>query len=367
MSGSRLRTWWARVRPPTPDLVLALVLSVLVLQPFLLLTAPLAWRRRYPMAVVGIQAAAILLVDGEFYPDLTAFVAILVGVYSVAAHHRDPVVSAAVLITYATIAAALYDDVVPEIPGPLTAFAIVAPLWLAGNSSRIARQRLDATATRAERAERERDAAIAEERERIARELHDVVTHNVSVMVVQASAARQVLEASPSSLVEVRDAMAAVERVGQQAMDELRHMLGVLGGGSADLRAPRAGLDQLDALRQRMRDSGVPVRVEVTGTVVALPAGIDLTAYRVIQEALTNVLRHAPGSAATVSVHHGAEELLVEITNSPPAHPVVTGGGGRGLAGLAERVRLYHGFLTAGVTPDGGYRVSARLPITVAS
>lgn len=374
MSGSRLRAWWEPVRPPWFDIALALGLSLLVVQPFLLLTAPLAWRRRYPLAVVGIQLGAILVTDGELFPELTAFVAILIGVYSVAAYIRYPAVSAAVLFAYAAIVASRYGEVVPPIPDELVAFALVVPLWLAGNASRLARERLRATAGRAQRAEQERDRAIAEERARIARELHDVVTHNVSVMVVQASAARQVLDTqSRPELADVRDAMASVERVGQQAMEELRHMLGVL--GESDRAAvlhlpevplvPQAGLDQLEALRQRIEHAGVPIRLAVTGTVVTLPAGVDLTAYRVVQEALTNVLRHAPGAATTVNVHYGSEELLVEVINEPGPSPVsiAGGGGGRGLAGLAGRVQLYHGELTAGTRLLGGYRVQARIPL----
>lgn len=371
------RELWARIRPPRSDLILAGVLSVLVLQPFLLLTAPLAWRRRYPMAVLGIQILGILVADGELLPEQSGFLAITVGVYSVAAYHKSPVVSALVLSAFGAAVTVLFGDVVPPVPESLAAFALLVPLWLAGNSSRLARRRLDASDTRAARAERERDVAIAEERARIARELHDVVTHNVSVMVVQASAARQVLESElpPQPTPELafsRDAMAAVERVGQQAMEELRHMLGLLGGaGGADgavhaPKAPQAGLNQLDNLLQRVRYAGVPVSLDVTGASGVLPAGIDLTAYRVVQEALTNVLRHAPGAATKVCIQIGSSDLLVEVTNEPSSSTVdapTSGGGGRGLAGLAERVRLFHGELSAGPSLAGGYRVEARIPL----
>jgi signal transduction histidine kinase len=132
--------------------------------------------------------------------------------------------------------------------------------------------------------------------------------------------------------------------------------------------APQAGLDQLESLRQRVEHAGVPVRLAITGIVVRLPAGVELTAYRVVQEALTNVLRHAPGAATTVSLHYGPEELLVEVSNEPaPSVPVREGGGGRGLAGLADRVRLYHGELTAGPRLLGGYRVQARIPLSAGS
>jgi len=388
--------WWARARPPASDLILAAVLSLLVLTPPLLLTAPLAWRRRYPIIVFGIQLLGILVADGDLRPEQSAFVALLVGVYSVAAHHRSPVVSASVLFAFGVTIAVLFEEVVPKIPGRLTAFALIVPLWLAGNSSRLARHRLDASRIRAQRAEEERDAAIVQERARIARELHDVVTHNVSVMVVQASAARQVLDsvagpnpATPAHEPELarpredegmafaRGAMAAVERVGQQAMEELRYMLGVLGDSRESAlsrdgdvpRGPQAGLDQLEALLQRVRHAGVPVDYAATGDARTLPAGVDLTAYRVIQEALTNVLRHAPGAATTVRVHYGPDELLVEIINEPTlaSAALEPNPAGRGLAGLAERVRLYHGELVAGRPSAGGYRVTARIPLVTSA
>jgi signal transduction histidine kinase len=374
---------WAQLRPPRSDVILAIGLSLLVLVPPIVLTAPLAWRRRFPMTVFGLQAVVITLVDVDFRPELPAFVAILVGVYSVAAYHHSPFVSAAVLFVFGVAVATLSEDVVPPLPGPLTAFALLVPLWLAGNSSRLARGRLDASTTRARRAEQERDTAIAQERARIARELHDIVTHNVSVMVVQASAARQVLDvavpavptASGVELNSARDAMAAVERVGQQAMAELRDMLGLLGGPveTSDRigapRSPQTGLDQLDALLQRVRHSGTPVSLDVSGHIGALPASVDLAAYRVVQEALTNVLRHAPGAATTVGIHCGPKELLVEIINEPAPEPPATSnaGGGRGLAGLGERLRLHHGELTAGPLSAGGYRVRARIPLAASS
>jgi signal transduction histidine kinase len=353
-----------------PDVILAAGLSGLVLGSLwywtiipivLLVTAPLAWRRRYPMMVFGAQVLGIAVTGGELQPELPAFVAIVVGVYSVAAYHESAAVSLGVLLAFAVAITVVFGDVAPPIPEPLTALAIVVPLWLAGNQIRLSRQRADASTTRAEQAEQERDVAIADERARIARELHDVVAHNVSVMVVQASAARQVFDTEPGY---ARDAMAAIEQVGQEAMKELRQMLDVLGEPAETPRDPQAGLDQLDALLARVRSAGLPVTVEQTGTPRPLPPGVDLTAYRVVQEGLTNVLRHAPGAATAVRVDYGDTELLVEVSNEPAGVPVVVPTqGGRGLVGLTERLHLYHGELTAGPRLTGGYRVTARVPL----
>jgi len=367
-SGGPPATWRERLRPPLWDVVLAAGLGAVVLVPPLLLTAPLAWRRRFPLTVFAIQVFGVFLVDGELYPELTAFIAITVGVYSVAAHHPSAWASFAAVLGFATAISTVFGEVAPPIPEALTAFAIAIPLWLAGNQIRLSRDRAEASTSRAERAERERDsaalAAMARERARIARELHDIVTHNVSVMVVQASAARQVIDTEPAF---AREALAAIERVGQQAMHELRDMLGVLAENAEAPRAPQSGMAQIPALLAEVRSAGVPVGVEHTGTSRSLPPGIDVAAYRVVQEALTNVLRHAPGAATTVRVEHGRTELVVEVTNDPspvPALAVVPGRpGGRGLIGLAERLHHHHGELTFGPRLVGGYRVAAHFPL----
>jgi len=196
-----------------------------------------------------------------------------------------------------------------------------------------------------------------------------VVTHNVSVMVIQATAATQVLETEPAR---AKEAMHAVVHVGQEAMAELRDMLNVLGATGAHdepvaPKEPQAGLDQLDGLVTRVRAAGLPVTVERTGVLRVRPPGVDLAAYRVIQEALTNVLRHAPGAATRIRLDYGPEALLVEVANDrapgrPEAAHLSTEEGGRGLAGLDQRVRFHEGELHAGPRPDGGYLVSAAFP-----
>jgi len=222
--------------------------------------------------------------------------------------------------------------------------------------------------------------ALDEERALIASELHDVVTHNVSVMIVQAGAARQVLAADPA---EATAALLAVEASGRAAMTELRHLLGLLSPASAgagpdgaetgqDL-SPQPGLEQLQPLIGRLATAGLPVELRVGGVPRALPPGLDLAAYRVVQEALTNVLKHAGKPRTTVRLDYSDADLVVEVADAgrpiPAAGPApgAVPGSGRGLLGLRERIALYGGELDAGPRPGGGWLVRARLPIDPAA
>ncbi|MFF4016165.1 sensor histidine kinase [Streptomyces sp. NPDC001843] len=233
--------------------------------------------------------------------------------------------------------------------------------------------------------ERERESAaesaIAAERDRIARELHDIVSHNVSLMVVQASAAREVLGSMPE---EAATALRAVEDAGRGAMTDLRHLLGLLApsasgededpgpaGVYADL-TPQPGLDRLGPLVDRISFAGLPVEVRMSGDPRPLPQGIDVTAYRIVQEALTNALRHGDGGKAEVTVRYTENALRVEVLNTGPSVLTGTGGSvpsrrhegaGRGLLGLRERVAVYGGDLDARRRLGGGYRVRARIPL----
>jgi signal transduction histidine kinase len=208
--------------------------------------------------------------------------------------------------------------------------------------------------------------AAEEERARIARELHDVVTHNVSVMVIQAGAARKVLTASPE---QAREALLSVEASGRAAMTELRHVMGLLtmDGGSPDL-APQPGMAELESLVGRVRDAGLPVELMVTGRpITGLPDGVDLAGYRVVQEALTNAVKHAAGASAVVRVDFRADRLSIEVTDTGGRRPPSTdAGSGRGLIGLRERLALYGGTLHAGPRIRGGYRVEAVIPLETA-
>ena len=211
--------------------------------------------------------------------------------------------------------------------------------------------------------------AVQLERSRIASELHDVVSHNVSMMIVQAGAARQVLASEPG---QAREAMLAVESSGRAAMTELRHLLGLLsppvdlaGAGPVDDLAPQPGLAQIDALVGRVADTGLPVSLETGSLPDGLPPGADLAAFRVVQEALTNVIKHAGKSNTSVKLEYLDGDLIVEVRDSgrliPAAGPVVSGAG-RGLLGLRERVTIYGGDLHAGPRPGGGWLVQARIP-----
>jgi signal transduction histidine kinase len=203
--------------------------------------------------------------------------------------------------------------------------------------------------------------AVAAERTRIARELHDAVAHSVSVMVLQVGVARR-LYGKP----EAEQLLAEVERLGRESVSELHRTVGILRDTDHPDdagHAPQPTLRSLDVLAEQVRAAGCPVRVLIEGD-ASLPPGLELSAYRTVQEALTNVLRHAPGAAAEVRLRYARDALTVEVTNSAAERPASpAGGGGNGHVGMRERVRLYGGALYAGPEPDGGYRVVATFPI----
>ena len=266
---------------------------------------------------------------------------------------------------------------------------IFGTAWTIGILNRKRRQFIATVAQRAERAEAELDAVAAQaasaavtERVRIARELHDVVAHHVSLMAVQAEATGALLPDRPEAAAKSADLIASTAR---QAMGELRRLLGVLRGPSAsagkDLSerpglTPAASLSRLDEVLDAVRAAGLPVTLTVDGDPGAVPAGIDLTAYRIVQEALTNTLRHAPGSQACVRISYSGGALTVQVSDSgqPDGDGRARGaaggaadgagvGPGYGLAGIAERVASCGGSLTVGPDPAGGFAVTARLPV----
>ncbi|MBX7161321.1 MAG: sensor histidine kinase, partial [Acidimicrobiia bacterium] len=204
--------------------------------------------------------------------------------------------------------------------------------------------------------------AVAEERTRIARELHDVVAHAVSVMVLQTGAVRHRL---PDSLDADREALRGVERTRRDALAEMRRVLGALrhGDEGAEL-APHLGLDGLDALVAQVEQAGVPVHLEVVGDPALLPRGLELSAYRIVQEALTNTLKHAAASRADVVVRYGGEDLRIEVRDDGSGATAASrNGSGHGLVGVRERVAIYGGEMSAGPAPEGGYVLSVRLPL----
>ncbi|MFD0368451.1 sensor histidine kinase [Streptomyces sp. NPDC059071] len=342
-----------------------------------LLTAlPLVLRRRCPLAVYGVVTAATLAVHrwGEPAPDATTvmFASGLAAGYAAAVY--SPHRKAAVALLLAGVVLYPVCGLVADVDQGLVPLLVLVPLALAARVVDVWRRR--ARALREEREEALR-RAVAGERARIARELHDVVTHNVSMMTIQAGAARKVLDTAPE---QAREAMLAVETAGRAAMSELRHVMGLLtmtddppGAGPAvpgpsDLAdpdlAPQPGPERLADLVERVRATGTPVELTVRGDAGAgTPAGVGLAVYRVVQEALTNAVRHAEGARVAVTVEHAPEELRVEVVDSggrPRAGAAP--GGGRGLIGLRERLAVYGGTLHAGRRPGGGYEVRAVIP-----
>jgi len=211
-----------------------------------------------------------------------------------------------------------------------------------------------------EREKADAEAAIVEERARIARELHDVVAHAISVIVLQARGGRKLLDAEPA---EARQALDAIERTASQALGEMRRLLGLLRESDEELaRAPQPTLAVLDDLVARVRAAGLPVEVAVVGTPAELPPGVDLSAYRIVQEALTNALKHAGPATARVTVRYGDGELDLEVSDDGAGGAGNGDGGGQGLTGIRERVAVFGGDVEAGLKPEGGYAVRARLP-----
>ncbi|WP_419998723.1 sensor histidine kinase [Streptomyces boninensis] len=360
-----------RLREPPGDPLSAvqpweLALGVLV-------ALPLAVRRRYPLAAFGAVSLVTLWFHvGSVSEDAAAiaFAACLIAAYSAAMYspyRRAAVVSVALA---AVVFATAQDGVVPQVSSGWLPLLILLPLGLAANTLHTWQQRIRRLQAEQEQAARR---AAEQERARIARELHDVVTHNVSVMTIQAGAARKVLDASPD---QAREAMQAVEASGRAALAELRQAMGLLTmaaqGDGHDGRdpavavelAPQPGLDRLEPLAGRIRDAGVPVDLTVSGTPGPLPAGVDLAAYRVVQEALTNAVKHAAGAHVRVAVEHAPDAIRVEVTDTG-GHPsaAAAAGNGRGLIGLRERLAVYGGTLEAGRRPRGGYRVRAEIPV----
>jgi len=340
---------------------------------FILLTAaPLAVRRRYPMtaflAVVVVTTVWQYSVYGvETQMPLEPFVALLVTVFGAGALTEGRTAAAA-LATVGVGALLGVADVVSGQPvgTAVPPLVMILGVFAVGRLTAAYRRRAHESAVRAVRAEqdaqRERDEAIASERARIARELHDVVSHDVSLMVLQASVERRLLTegagaGTGGTTVEVLE---SIESAGRDALTELRHMLGVLRDADHAPLAPQPGLNRLDELLANARSAGVDVHLRRDG-VTSLPPGLDLAAYRVVQEALTNVVKHVGPTRVAVSLEHRPDALVIEVVDDGPSRPA-TLPGGHGLAGMRERVSLYGGTLLA--EPHGaGFRVLASLPM----
>ncbi|HET6870328.1 MAG TPA: sensor histidine kinase [Solirubrobacteraceae bacterium] len=380
----RRHPWWT-------DSLLAAVLTVIsvasatisgrrlahpfpVLEVFLVLltTVPIALRRYRPLAVLAITTSAGVL-SLIFTSEAQFPVGVLIALYTVASRCERPVsiraaewVALPIAVGVAVSNRGLPGAVIPEL-------ALFAIAWVLGDNIRNRRAYLAELEARAERLEREREEkaerAVIEERTRIARELHDVIAHNVSVMVVQASAGEELFDSNPER---ARESLSAVASTGRAALAELRRLLGVIRAEeepeSVAAYAPQPGIEYLDELIRQVKETGLAVELSVLGQPRALPEGVGLCAYRIVQEALTNTLKHADASCAQVSVRYVDDALELQVLDDGHgATPAGNGNGedgGHGLIGMRERVALFGGELTARSRGDEhGYEVRVRLPL----
>jgi signal transduction histidine kinase len=333
----------------------------------LAIVTPLFLRRRLPVGApvaVGVAVVLTSFVDERLVTYLfVPFVAGCAAVFLMGLLPERAQAVAGLVLACAVAALVTYRDPIGNLDGFIATSVIFGILWTIAFALGRKFQEADEAKKRAARAEREREerarAAVTEERARIARELHDVVGHSVSVMTVQASAVRRLLR--PEQQRE-REALLVVEQTGREALAEMRRMVGVLRRPEeAPALAPQPSLQHLDRLVEQAREAGLPVEVRIEGDPLPLPAGVDLTAYRLVQEGLTNTLKHARAEQAQVLVRYGGGD--VEVTVSDDGRGAGSGdGGGHGLVGMRERVAVYGGELEAGPRPEGGYRLRAKLP-----
>ncbi len=337
--------------------------------------ASLLFRRRFPLTVLVIVSTVLAL----FYArDGSDFLAIL-GVspfYAVGAHSsKRPQAFVATMVVGAALMVVASVSILDTPTGYDTAGAISMASFLTtatvvGVLVRNRQRIFAATEQRAELAEADRDAeaerAVARERSRIAREMHDVVAHGMSVIAVQAAAAQEIVHTNPDKAAEVLN---RIENVGRESLTEMRRMLGVLRDSDDDAAAaslaPQPSLDDVNAAVARSADAGVATDLIITGQERELPPGIELAAFRIVQEALTNVLKHAgPMASASVTINYGPDALTVEIVDDGrgSVSSLSDVGGGNGLIGMRERVEIYGGELAAGPRTGGGYRIRAALP-----
>jgi signal transduction histidine kinase len=324
------------------------------------LGAAAARRSRDPLPLLGlILAVSIAALAMPILAEPTnsgVFVFFLLAVYSAAAHTSGRRTLLAGGMTVGLFVTGLDSSGGINADNVIFLALILGAPWVAGRAVRQRRlndRELVQEKTRAA-------AAIMEERARIARELHDVVAHSISVMVIQARGGRHVLESDPA---DARDAFANIERTGQQALDEMRRLLGMLRRGDEALTlAPQPSLKELGALVEQVRAAGLPVQVAVEGEPRDLPPGVELSAFRIVQEALTNALTHAGPARAQVVLRYRADDFELEISDDGPGMGAASGSG-YGLVGMRERVEVYGGELEAGRRPEGGYALRVRLPL----
>ena len=356
--------------PDTADAIRPHGLDLVGLALIGLQTVPVAWRRRDPVAVLGVTTGALFLFSLlGYFPSVAAF-GFLLALFTVAAY-RPRSVSVPACIVSSSVALSIVLVVARPIePEALISECLVmGAAWFLGDGVRLRRGQVVLLKDRATQLEREHDEwarrAVDEERQVIARELHDVVAHGVSVIVAQAGAAQRVVEDDP---LRARGALAAIEHTGREALVEMRRLMGVLRTDAhrEAVRSPRPGLDNLEVLVEQVREAGIPTLLRVEGDRPNLSPGLELSAFRIIQEALTNVLKHAGPAAVAVNVRYETSRLELSIADDgavqradldEPVRP------GYGLLGMRERVALFGGELRTGPGPHGGFVVRASIPL----
>jgi signal transduction histidine kinase len=374
---------WLRAHPQVSDSLLAGFLLLIGLRVFrfetsfalavpivIVMTGALVFRRRYPVAVFAVVAGAAFVQWLADVPLGPPDLAILVALYTVAAYGRDRQVAlaaGAVTVGGVMLAVGRWH---PErlLPSMIVPLAVTAVALAFGDDRRTRREYFAGLEERTERLERERDAlaalAASTERSRIARELHDVIAHSLSVMVAQADGASYTVDADPTR---ARRAMATVADTGRTALTEMRRMLGVLRPTSAsgELK-PQPGMDELPELLANVRGAGLPVSLVVDGTPTPLPTGMELAAYRIVQEALTNTLKHSgPGASAEVALRYDEHRLTVEVVDDGAGiRKPGDDAAGQGLTGMRERAVMYGGTLRAERRAPGGFSVTAEFPLS---
>jgi signal transduction histidine kinase len=332
------------------------------------MSAGLLWRRKHALYTVAVAVAGgvvLLLVLGSPANSSTAVFIVLAASYSAGAHLELRRALVGVVLVVGAIAAVSIAQTPNDIFFPVVFFGLVP--WVVG---RVIRTQTALARELTEKAEREQLAreheearATAAERARVARELHDVLAHNLSVMVIQAAAARRVAERDPAAAVKAAE---QISRTGREALSELRYVFGPVRKEDGEELGAAPGLANLDQLASRAHRAGLPVDLRVEGQPLALSPGADMAAYRVIQEALTNTLKHAQGARATVTVRYEPHDVVVEVLDDGVGAAGNGNGwdvGGHGLVGMRERVALYGGKLEVGGRPDGGFAVRAQLPV----
>ena len=383
-----VRRWWSQA--PARDAVLALAVTVVLLYgsygeahpsttayfhgghhlpntpaPALILVAvaclALIWRRRWPVAVLGVSVAAATIYTLLGYINGAVLVAPMVALYTVAAQSA---VRHAVACGLGTLAVLGSASIAVNPFGPFggsveTLPFMIAVVVIAGIAVANRRAYVDSIRDRAETDARRR---LDEERLRIARELHDVVAHTMATINVQAGVAAHVLPTRPEAAAE---SLQAIKTASKEGLRELRAILNVLRqADDADPTQPAPGIARLEDLIAGARRAGLETTFTVTGDPVRLPAAVDLAAYRIIQESLTNTIRHAGPATATVSLGYAGDEVRIDVTDTGRGQPAIAGnGGGHGLAGMRERATAVGGTVAAGPGPSGGFRVAARLPL----